>query len=206
MSGGAKVCNTVYWLALTIWVSVLVAAAIAAATTFTVLPNLGLTLDAFSALPAADHGRIAAGKVMEPIFTLVDVVQAGAAAVVLLTVVVQWLAFRCSLRRFANVVRVAAITIAAGLFAWRAATLSPAMNRELRGYWSAAEAGEVAQAAGHRAAFDGMHPRASDLFSATLGLLVIAVVASPSALAVPPVKRVHPPGPVLETPALSRRA
>ena len=57
------------------------------------------------------------------------------------------------------------------------------MNHELRAYWKAAEAGELEVAAVHRAAFDAAHPVASNLFSVTLGLLVVAVLSSPAALA-----------------------
>lgn len=202
MTTGAKLCSAIYWLALTLWVGVLVAAAVAAATTFTVLPKLGLTIESFGALPSVEHGRIAAGKVMEPIFTFVDIGQAVTGGIVLLMVLLQSFVFRVSLRRVANVVRVTAIVIAAGLFAWRAAALTPGMNRELRAYWSAAEAGDAPGASTHRAAFNEMHPVASDLFSATLALLVIAVVASPAALNVP----ARPATPRLETPALARSA
>ena len=70
--------------------------------------------------------------------------------------------------------------------------------REIQAAVEAAEAGDTKRAATHRATFNTMHPRASDLFSATLALLVVAVAASPAALA-PAARRTR-----LETPALSR--
>ena len=183
MRAGRTLCNSVYWLALATWLGVLIAAGVAAFATFTILPRLGLELVSFRGYPALEHGRIAAGKVMEPIFTFVDVVQTAAAIVVLVTVGLQTWVFRCRASRLFGALRVGSLVLASGLFAFRAASLSPGMNHELRAYWKAAEAGELEVAAVHRAAFDAAHPVASNLFSVTLGLLVVAVLSSPAALA-----------------------
>jgi len=188
-------CNTVYWFALTTWIAVIVAAGVAAGFTFTVLPALGLTIESYSALPASEHGQLAAGKVMEPLFAFVDIVQIAMAFVVVLAVVVQVWPLRYALRRVLNAIRVVAILVAVGLLAYRAITLTPEMNRELRAYWSAAEAGDVEKAQTHREAFTIRHPRASDLFSATLATLVVALLVSPAALAAPPRTRPEPAPP-----------
>lgn len=180
--GFATACNTVYWFALTLWVGVLVAAGTAAAATFRVLPPTDLILPRFRAFPGTEHGRIAAGMVMEPVFTFVDVVQVAAAVLVVLTVLIQWIVFRHGRRSLLNVIRVACVLVAAALLAWRAVAVTPGMNRDLRAYWTAAEAGEIEVAQAHRAAFDAEHGGASNLFSATLAALVIAVLASPAAL------------------------
>lgn len=176
------VCNTVYWLALTMWVSVLVAAGTAAATVFSILPSTELILPRFREFPGSEHGRIAAGMVMEPIFTFVDIVQIVAAALVLVMVALQWVVFKNGRRSLLNVLRVGAIIAATALLAYRAVAVTPDMNRDLRAYWSAAEAGDLEVAAAHRATFDAAHVGASNLFSATLALLVAAVLASPAAL------------------------
>lgn len=178
----ATACNTIYWLALTLWVSVLVAAGTAAATTFTVLPPTELVIPRFHDYPGEEHGRIAAGMVMEPIFTFVDIVQFATAALVLIAVALQWLVFKHGRRSLLNVLRVGAIIVAAGLLAYRAAAVTPDMNRDLRAYWDAAEAGDVETAEAHRASFDADHQGASNLFSATLALLIVGVLASPAAL------------------------
>ena len=180
--GIATACNTIYWLALTVWVGALIAAGTAAAATFRILPSMDLILPRFRAFPGDEHGRIAAGMVMEPLFTFVDVVQIAAAAIVVTMVAIQWLLLEDGRRRLLNLLRVACVLLAAALLAYRAVAVTPDMNRDLRAYWAAAEAGDVEVAAAHRADFDAAHGGASDLFAATLALLVAAVLASPAAL------------------------
>src|SRR6185503_19649747 len=76
----AAIAAVTYWLALTTWISVLVSAGVAAAAVFSVLPRMGVTIERFAGFDHAEHGRIAAGKLMEPIFTFVDIAQAAAMA------------------------------------------------------------------------------------------------------------------------------
>ncbi|TVQ51288.1 MAG: hypothetical protein EA377_12860 [Phycisphaerales bacterium] len=178
-----RTCVAVYWLALVIWVSVLISAGVAAMSAFTVLPedSLGLTLDQFSAYDL-DHGRIAAGKVLEPIFTFVDVVQVAAGSIALITLILMFTLFGRAYgqewKRPANLVRVLALLLAAGLFLVRAITVTPEMNRDLQAYWQAAEAGEVERAAALRESFDALHRRARPLFDGSLLALLVAVGAS----------------------------
>ncbi len=178
-----RTCVVVYWLALVIWVSVLISAGVAAMSAFTVLPeeSLGLTLERFAAYEP-DHGRIAAGKVLEPIFTFVDVVQVASGSVVLLMLILMFTLFGReygqSWKRPANLARMLAILLAAGLFLVRAITITPEMNRDLQAYWQAAEAGEVERAAALRESFDSLHRRARPLFDGSLLALLVAVGAS----------------------------
>ncbi len=173
-------CNMVYWLALMCWVGVLIAAGVAATATFTTLPDpeLGVTLERFAAFDSTEHGRIAAGLVMEPVFTFVDLLQIVAAFFVLITLVVQLLMLQGSWRWFSNLIRMLCIAVAVGLFAWRTFTITPEMNSNLRAYWNAAEAGQIEIAENYRSAFDAQHGTASALFRGTLFALVIAVGAS----------------------------
>jgi hypothetical protein len=173
-------CNIVYWLALTVWVAVIVAAGVAATATFTTLPDpdLGLTLQRFTDFDPAQHGRIAAGMVMEPVFTFVDLVQVAAALFVVVMLVLQLALFKVPLWSLSNMLRVACIAVAIALFAWRAFTMTPQMNADLRAYWRAAEAGQVETAMQHREAFDARHGAASATFRWSLVTLVLAVGAS----------------------------
>lgn len=181
--GYFALCNIVYWISLTTWVSVIVAAGVAATATFTTLPDpdLGLRLDRFAAFDQAQHGRIAAGMVMEPVFTFVDLVQIAAALGVVVMLLIQFILFRVSPRSLANIVRILCIALAIGLFTWRAFTLTPNMNSNLRAYWRAAEAGEMDTAMQHRAAFDAQHGKASATFRWSLVALIVAVGASAAA-------------------------
>lgn len=195
MRSMAPFCHAIYWLALTIWVGVLISAGVAATSTFTVLPDpeLGVHLEKFSQFeaPHGTHGRIAAGHVMEPIFTFVDLAQVVASAVVLVTVLMQLTIFRQHARRSAalwNIARVLCIGGALTLFTYRVLAVSPDMNRDLRAYWSAAQAGDVETADRHYAAFTANHPRASRLLNSTLLLLLASVAASAVALGPQPVR------------------
>lgn len=171
-------CNIVYWLALTTWVSVVVAAGVAATATFTTLPDLGLTIEQFAAFDQTQHGRIAAGMVMEPVFTFVDLVQVAAALFVVIALVLQVALFKVRGWSLSSLLRIACIAAAIGLFAWRAFTLTPEMNSNLRAYWRAAEAGQAEAAMQHRDAFDAMHAPASATYRWSLVALVLAVGAS----------------------------
>lgn len=195
-----KLCQGVYWLALTLWVSALVAAGVAAAGVFSVLPKLGLSLQRFNGYDHAEHGRLAGGLVLEPVFTAIDIAQAIVVVLVVAMLLLQLTLFRQPLRRPAHVVRTVCIMAAAALFVVRIMTVTPPMNRELRAYWAAAEAASASDAAEHRKAFDALHPVASRMFNATLLLLVVAVAAS-AAASVP----AAPLPQLLQTPQLLQR-
>jgi hypothetical protein len=178
-----KLTNIIHWLALTAWVSVLVAAGVAAASAFHVLPDpdLGVRLDRFAAFDAAAHGRIAAGQVMEPIFTFGDMVQFAAAGAALITMALQFAWGGMPWRRPANTIRIVAIAAATGLLAVRAATLTPAMNHDLRAYWTAAERGDAEAAAPHYEAFSARHVTTRRYFDLTLAALLVGVGATAAA-------------------------
>ena len=199
----SRMVDAIHLLALVAWTGVLITAGVAATASFTILPDLELTVRGYEALPDSDHGRIAAGKLMESIFTFVDVIQAMAGSVVVMTGVVQWFTHRHAGRAIRGL-RLAAIGIAAIVFVGRATVLTPGMNADLRAYWNAAESGDVAAAAAHRDDFDEVHPVASRLFSSSLLALLVAVVLTPAATR--PARETTPGPGGLETPALAERA
>jgi hypothetical protein len=203
-NGGAHVrtINAIYWLALTIWVGVLIAAGTAAVSAFTVLPDpdLGVHLERFDAFDHAQHGRIAAGHVMEPIFTFVDLVQVVAAVIVAATLMLQLTLFRMSVRRPAHFIRALCIGIAAGMLLGRAVLWTPQMNADLRAYWQAAEIGDADAAALHYEAFSVQHRGASRMLNGSLFVLLIAVMASAAAMTPTAQRKI-----ALETPRLLRR-
>lgn len=183
MSFAAKCVNAMYWLALAVWISVLMSAGVSAMSAFTTLPDpdLGLQLEKFAAYDESRHGQIAAGKVMEPIFTFVDVVQLAAGSLVVLMLVLQLTLFAMPWKRPANMIRTACIVLAMALFLFRAVTITPEMNQDLRAYWRHAEAGNAAAAREAQQSFDTAHRRARPLFDGTLLLLLVGVGASAAA-------------------------
>jgi len=177
-----KLCNAIYWLALTLWVAALITAGIAAMNVFGTLDSLPIELKQYSALTPQEQGRLAAGKIMEGVFFTVDLLQLAAAPLAVFTLLLQLFFFKRPGRLIANGTRTACIVLAAAALAYHATALAPAMNRELRSYWKAAEAGDLDLARTHRAAFDARHPLARQLSQITLVLLLIGVASSAAAL------------------------
>jgi hypothetical protein len=200
MTGGRAICLVIYWLALTLWISALVSAAVAAMNVFPTMTaeRLPLRLDEYAALPTTEHPRIAAGVVMNGVFATIDVMQFIAIPIALLALVAQLTIFATPGRRAADWIRTGAAFAAAGLFAYHASSLAPKMNHALNAFWSAAKAGDIEAARTERAAFNELHPTADAILRADLLLLLVA--AGASAIALAPVTRM----PRLEIPELAR--
>jgi hypothetical protein len=185
MRGAIKICNGVYWLALTIWIAALVSGGVAAAGVFSTLPKLGILIPKYqSALgnDTAEHGRVAGGMVMEPIFTAMDWVQATAAFFVVLTLVSQLTVFKMRLKSPGHLIRTICIGSAVLVMIVHMTALAPRMNRELRARWNAIEVSDRAAMETHRAAFESDHHLADSLYAARLILLLVGVAASGAAL------------------------
>ncbi|MDY7109734.1 MAG: hypothetical protein SYC29_13950 [Planctomycetota bacterium] len=189
MIGYFRIVNALYWLALIVWSAALISAGVAAMNVFGTLDAMPLELQRYAAYPVDEHPRLAAGHIMEGVFFLVDVLQFIAAPITVLALIAQFVFFRVPFRRLSNILRAAALVIAAGLFAYHATMVAPEMNRELRLFWSAAEAGRIEEAAEHRRAFNACHPTADAILRLNLLLLLIAAGASAVALTPAPDRR-----------------
>ena len=196
MAGYSKIVNTLYWLALILWISALISAGVAAMNVFGVLDGMPLRLEQYAAFPAGEHPRLAASRIMEGVFFLVDVLQFIAIPLALLALIAQLAFFHVPLKRISNIIRSAAIVIAAALFAYHATMVAPKMNGELRAFWAAAEAGQIDEATAHRSAFNAYHPTADAILRLNLLLLLIAAAASAAAFTAMPDRgdsRLEPP-------------
>ena len=203
-----KLCNAVYWLALAVWLSVLITAGVSAVAVFTTLGEMDVSLEAYAAFEPDEsdvpnaHAHLAAGHVLESVFTLVDFVQFAVIPLMLITLVAQFTVFQQKIRRPANLIRAGCIVIAAGLFAFHALAQTPQMNRDLKAYWDAAKDGDVTTALEHRAAFNRRHPAAEAVLQSTLLLVVLATFASAVAMTPAlPQRRTNE----LQTPHLARK-
>ncbi len=203
-----KLCNAVYWLALAVWLAVLVTAGVSAIAVFTTLGEMDVSLSAYAAFEPDEsdvpnaHAHLAAGHVLEPVFTLVSFVQFALIPLMLITLIAQFTVFQQKIRRPANLIRTACIVIAAGLFAFHALARAPQMNRDLQAYWDAAGAGNVTAALEHREAFNRRHPTAEAVLITTLLLVVVATFASAVAMTPAlPQRRTNE----LQTPDLARK-
>lgn len=148
------------------WLGMLIVSGAAAAAAFPTMRTLRPTLPGFG-VPADDHWSIAAGHVMNPVFTGVSI----GGVVLSLTALAPWVGMSRA-RRVA----------AAGALALSVVTLAGVvmpMRVVLGAYWEAARAGQVEPAAAAKAAFDALHPWSSRLLGAeallAAGMLVLAV-------------------------------
>jgi hypothetical protein len=175
---GRRLIDVIFWLALTLWLATNLAAGVNAAAAFIVLPDASVLIERYGALPAAQQSRLVAGLVTEPVFTIADLVQFVLVPVTVLALVVQLVGAGGRRARVTNVLRSLCIAGAAGLFLFRAVTVMPDLNGHLQSYRAAAEGGDLERAATERAAFDVIHPQASDLYQGCAMLLVLAVALS----------------------------
>jgi len=200
-----KGLGALHAVAMTLWIGLLVAAGVAAAGAFATLPDLGISLrgyESYATADPADHGRLAAGKMLERIFTAIDFAQIPLAAIAIASLPLQLFLAGDSWQRPANVVRLSCITVACGLLAIHILFIAPPMNRELQTYWAAAAAGDATAAMTHRDAFDEYHPRAEMILQVNLLLLFIAAgAAGVSRIVLVPPHRLDQ----LEEPLLARR-
>ncbi len=206
MNTYSRLINIIHWFAIIIWTSAIVSAAVSAMNVFPAMDEMPLALDQYPAYPVSEHPRLAAGRIMEGIFFTTDLLQFAAVPLVVLTLAAQIFFFRSSLKRLSNIIRIACIIIAAGLFACHAFALAPTMNRNLRAYWTAAEAGDLAAAQSHRATFNAYHHKADPILRINL-LLLTATIASTSIALGPRNGNQRPDdGPRLERPKLLKNS
>jgi hypothetical protein len=201
----ARMSAVTHAVALTLWIGLLISAGVAAAGAFATLPDLGISLDEYESFDAGDpsaHGRLAAGKMLERVFTAVDFAQVPLAVIVVVSLLFEMILSGGGWRRPAHVIRVGCIALACGLLAIHIAFIAPPMNRELRAYWSAAAAGNTTEAMARRDRFDEYHPRAELILKSNLILLLIAT-GSAALLRTCATSAVKEDG--LETPLLARR-
>lgn len=179
-----KLCNIVYFLALAIWLSVLVSAGIAAGSAFGVLNKMDISIARYSEfipdeadVPNA-HSNLAAGHVLEPVFFITSAVQFVVVPLVLLTLGAQLWVFGHGKNKLSNIIRTVCILISAGLFAYHAFFITPPMNQDLRDYWQSAKAGDIPAAIAYREGLLSRHGTATNILTSTLLLVLIATSAS----------------------------
>jgi len=196
----------VYLLALALWLGALMSAGIAAGSTFSVLTKMDISIARYTKfvpdeadVPNA-HENLAAGHVLEPVFWITNAVQLIAIPLVLLTLAAQLFVFNQHKSKFSNFIRTFCIIISAGIFAYHAFALTPPMNRDLRAYWQAAEAGDILAAKTHREGLLSRHGTATNILFSTLMLVLIATAASAAAMTPLTIKKSEP---ILQTPQLA---
>lgn len=164
--------ETVHLAALGVWVGALGMTAATAAVLFPEMRDLDPSLGAFGAYPG-EHWVLAAGRVMARVFSVLDSVQIGCAALAALTAFALFVS-RAN-RRWLRLVLTLAPT---AVLVWYLLMVALPMHADLTGYWDAARGGELELASGFRAAFDARHPVASRAMGLTLALALVALVVN----------------------------
>lgn len=186
MNSWRQLTLILYMVSLTLWIAAIIAPAVCALAAFGTLPGLGVSLQSYELFMIEGqpdvHARIAAGTILEKVFTGSDFVQVALAFFVAVMLAIDLLVFRQSLWRVSNLIRTLCIVVAIALLAFHVFLQAPDMNRELRAYWDEARAGNIDAALEHRAVFDEYHPRAEMILEVNLLLLVIAMGASAAAM------------------------
>lgn len=154
-------CETVNILVLGLWAGALALVGVAAAIAFPAMKTLDPVLPGF-ALYDGDHWRIAAGKVMNPLFNVVDDVGFVAIAVSLIALAVLMSGERLRRTRLAGFRIVLWIGVAV-LSSYIVMVPRADMNTLAEEHWTHAAAGENDQAEVAREAFDELHHTASAL-------------------------------------------
>jgi hypothetical protein len=146
----------------------------AAAVAFPTMKALDPALGVYAAWPDP-HWPIAAGAVANRLFRLLDWVALVVAAVALVSVVASLRGSRRSVRGVVCAIAVAGLTTIVGAnWAW----LRPTMHGHLQTYWEGARAGSIEPARAAREAFDRLHPVASWMLMAQVGLSLVGAAAS----------------------------
>jgi hypothetical protein len=170
--------ETIHLTALGLWLGSLVMTGAAAAIIFPTVKALRPSLPEFSGY-TGDHWRIAGGQIASRVFLVCDVVQFICAILAGVSVCVLLIVARVSVRRPAVLARLATLGIAIAVLGGQLFFLAPRMNGHMLSFWAAAQRGDNAAAAVSQAAFDKLHPVATNLLGvATLAVLVAMVLGA----------------------------
>jgi small-conductance mechanosensitive channel len=172
MTRSRSILDALHRGTLGLWMGVLLMVGTTAAIAFPTMKSLDPHLPAYARYDG-DHWAIAAGAIMNRAFLVSEWATAAFGAVAMMT-----LGFARRRRGRVWFIRLLALTVALGLSIWILAGQRPAMSHHLESFWSAAAAGDNAMAAEHKAAFDRMHPVASNLLITQLVLAGLAFAGS----------------------------
>jgi len=165
---------------LAFWLVIVVVSGLTAAIAFPAMKALGPQLPDYPA-GVADHWKIAAGQIANPVFTVALRVEVVCGVIAIACALA---GMRRSSRTLGLTIGLAPLTIAAGALAYHWIVLAPRMAAALDRFLALAKAGDPG-AAVFRAAFDADHPAAST----TLGIIACSLALTLVALLLPTSRR-----------------
>ena len=174
---GARVFNSIYWLALALWVGSTALAVGSAFETFSTINELNVTVPALAEFDAmaGRHTLFAAGRVQNNLFFFAEMVQDVSIILVAAITVLHFTVFRFSLRRPANRVRLLAVLAVLAAVCLQMLVLSPRMNQNIRRYWDLPHHKDVPSALAAKESFDADHTLAAGVLLVSLfgGMTII---------------------------------
>lgn len=191
MTRARHLCQGVHLAAVAIWLGATIMTGAAAAIAFPTMRDLAPALPDFAEYPA-DHWIIAAGTLMNKVFSVLDYASVALAVIAAQALVLAAMPCRLRLSAPSSIIRIPAMLAALGAVAYSLLILRPQMSTHLRDFHDHALAGRVEQADAARALFDALHPPASNALSVIAAALVVLLIAGLWSLATDP----HVPSPL----------
>lgn len=181
MTTPRAIAATVHLLALAIWSGVLLTTGAAAAILFPTMKQLDPAIPAYAQY-TGEHWVLAAGHAAEKLFLLADIVQFLCALLAIITFIALAVSSfsnskpaRTNTSGLSLLARGTLLSIALACLAGNLIIVAPKMNKALHAYRAAAQQGLTDDALAYRAAFNDLHPVASNL-------LIITTIATLTAL------------------------
>ncbi len=176
MRTGQKVCESVHFAALAVWLGSLVMAGAVAAQVFPQLKALDARVPDHEGF-TGEQWLIVAGRVGDMVFQTTDIIQFLAVLIATITLGVSIRVFGLSARRISTLLRSAALGAGLLLVAYQLLLLGPSMQQDLKAYWAAAQVGDNATAQIHREAFDARHPQATRALAGSALVVLLTLVS-----------------------------
>lgn len=177
-------CEVVHITALALWLGVLCASGLTAATIFPAARALKPVLPDYAAY-SGEHALIIGGQIAQNVFLASDAVMFICALLAMLTLGALVTLLGVSSKRPAVALRIVSLSIALACATGSLVIVNPALNSALRHHWDAAKAGDTPLALKHKMAADELHPTASRLLAACVLAVMTGLVAGVWSIAAP---------------------
>lgn len=177
--------EAIHLTALGVWAGAVFGAGVSAAVVFPTMRSLDPTLGAYPGY-AGEHWMLGAGRVAARVFLITDGVQFACATLAIAGfALARWAGWQRRTRSWAMFLRALALGAAFLLVSYHLLIQAPRMDRDLRAYWDAAEAGDNDDALVHQRAFADRHPGASRVLAGTFATTTIGLALGAWSLAGP---------------------
>ena len=166
-----------------LWLAVVVAGGLSAATVFTPLPPLEPQIIGYEIDDVEMRGRLAAGLITQPLFELADIVQLILFPLAIVIIIAQRISGLLDRHSASQWIRIICIGLAGTFLVARFVFVNPPMHAHLDGYRDAARAGDLESARSKQTSFNEWHHTAERLWGLTGLCLIVSIAATGVSLA-----------------------